>query len=368
MKKRYIWIIIVLLAIVMVVLIFSEKSSTFSGRDKDFAIADTGSVTKIFLADMDGNTVLLERSDSSNWTVNGEYTVQPDVMKQFLRTLMYITVRGPVGIAGRDNVIRYMASFGTKVEIYQNKHFIDFWGIKLFKRVKKTITYYVGDNTQDNAGTYMKMEKSDIPFVTYIPGFQGFLHTRYSTNVQDWRDHNVFNFFLKDIESVTMVYPNEPQKSFTIENPDNYNFKLLDIQNNKYISKIDTVRIINYLSGFFDARFERLVNDEGNVLRDSLLGYDPFQVLTVKPRKGNSIQMMTWLKKNELTQEEMEARFFDGSEYPWDRERMWALINDGKDLVTIQYFVFGRILKPIQFFSPEYRDMTTEEFQMMEIK
>jgi hypothetical protein len=366
--KKYLLYIVIVLAVAAIILLITERKSTFYDDDKDFAIIDTASVTRIFMADMDGRSVLLARGEDGIWTANKEYNAQPDMIRQFLRTLMYISVRGPVGTAGRDNVIRYMASHGTKVEIYQNKYLINFWGLRLFQREKLTKTYYVGDNTQDNSGTYMKMEKSDYPFVTYIPGFKGFLHTRYSTNVHDWRDHTVFNFFLKDIESVSMIYPNEPHKSFFIENPDNFDFKLLSVEQNEYIHRYDTVRMINYLSGFFDARFEYIIDDPVNQLRDSLLALEPFQILTVQPRNGKAVQLITYLKPNELTEEEMLARFFETSDYPWDRERMWAFVNNGKDLVSLQYFVFGRILKPIHYFLSEYRDISMEGVQIYEME
>ncbi len=368
MKKKRLYIIIILLVVAGGILILTERRSTFSSDEKDFAIIDTASVSKIFLADMDGNSVLLQRGDSLGWNVNNQYQVQKDMMQQFLRTLMYITVRGPVAVAARDNVIRHMASHGVKVEIYQKKYLIDFLGIRLFSREKLVKTYYVGDNTQDNSGTYMKMEKSDMPFIVYIPGFRGFLHTRFSTKIYEWRDHTVFNLFMKDIESVSMMYPQEPGKSFIIENFDDKNFRLFSVDQNAYIEHYDTVRMINYLSGFYDARYEYVVDDPVNNLKDSLMSLEPFQVLIVTPRKGDPIQMVTYLMPNTFTEEEMEARYFETSDYPWDRERMWAFVNNGKELVAIQYFVFGRILKPIQFFFPEYQDITMEGMEIFEMQ
>jgi hypothetical protein len=367
MKRKYLFIVVLLLIALVGVLVLSETSSTFTSGEKDFAIYDTAAVTKIFMADMDGSTVLLDRGDSDIWSVNNKYPAQKDMVKQFLRTLMYISVRGPVGTGAKDNVIRYMASHGIKVEIYQEKYLIDFLGIQLFKREKLTKTYYVGDNTMDNSGTYMKMADSDTPFIVYIPGFKGFLHTRFSTNPHEWRDHTVFNFFMKDIQSISMVYPQEPEKSFSIENPNDRDFILKSAENNSPIASYDTIRMINYMSGFYDARFERLINDPAGAIRDSLLALEPFQILVVTPKNGKAVEMATYLIPNSLTEEEQEARYFESTTYPWDRERMYAFINGGEDLVSIQYFVFARILKPIQFFSTDYRDVTIEGLSMYEL-
>ncbi len=367
MKKKLLAVVLIVLVIIAAILIVTQTRGTFSEKEKDFAVHDTASITKIFLADMGGNTVLLERADSSNWTVNGKHNAQKGVIKDFLRTLMYITVRTPVATAARDNVLKFMASNGTKIEIYQKKYLIDFWGIRLFEREGLSKTYYVGDNTMDNVGTYMKMEDSETPFITYIPGFSGFLHTRYSTNEFDWRDHTVFNFFMKDIASVTLEYPQEPEKSFRIENPDNRNFKLYSLQQQQYINGYDTIRMINYLSGFYDARFENFVIDPTGQIRDSLMNITPYQHLTVVPKTGDPVEIKTFLKPNQLTPEELEARYFDTSDYPWDRERMWAFVYKENELVSIQYFVFGRILKPIFFFFPEYQEKNIEGINLYEL-
>lgn len=353
--------------VLTVVLVLSERNSTYGSAENEFAVTDTASITKIFLANMDGSSVLLEKKDSGSWILNSEYPVQKTVIETLLRTMMYVTVRMPVATSARDNVLKFIASGGTKVEIYQEVYLIDFLGIKLFKRERRTKTYYVGDNTQDNSGTYMKMEKSDVPFVTYIPGFSGFLHTRYSTNQYDWRDHTVVSLYLKDIDKISMNYPQVPEKSFILENPDNKNFKLFAIASKQYVSNADTMKMINYLSGFYDVRFEFFEQDAEHNLRDSLLAIEPFQELTIFPRKGNPITLTTYLKPNSLSAEDVEARYFDDSDYKWDRERMWAFVNNGKDLVTIQYFVFGRILKPLQYFLEGTEEGVSQTFVIEEM-
>jgi hypothetical protein len=368
MNRKILIIIIIILAITGIILTITQITSTLSENETNFAIADTASVTKIFMADMDGNSVLLEKQQTGHWMVNQKHIAQKDMVLQFLRTLMYVTVRGPVAIAARDNVIRHMASHAVKVEIFQKKYLIDFWGIRMFQREKLTKTFYVGDNTQEKSGTYMKMEKSENPYIVYIPGFKGFLHTRFSTNEHEWRDHTVFNLFMKDIDKVSMLYPSEPEKSFIIENPDNRNFKLFSIEEGAYVSNYDTINLINYLSGFYDARFEEMVVDPAKAIRDSLIQLEPFQILTVTPKTGEDISLITYLKPNQLTQEEMEARYFEISDYPWDRERMWAFINDETELVTIQYFVFGRILKPIQAFFPNQKENIFEGIHIIEME
>ena len=42
---------------------------------------------------------------------------------------------------------------------------------------------------------------------------------------------------------------------------------------------------------------------------------------------------------------------------PLDLDRMYARVNQGKDFVLIQYFVFDKVLRPVNYFipgSPDY--------------
>jgi len=355
MKKKFLVLIIIILSILAAVLIFSQTTSTIKKELRDFSLADTASVTKIFLADMEGNFVLLERDLGSGWTVNKEYKAQTTVVQDLLATMMYTSVRAPVPIPARDGVIKYMSSLGVKVEVYQIKPLFEIGRYKFFEKEKLTKVFYVGDNTQDKLGTYMLMENSALPFICYIPGFTGFLHTRYSTDVYDWRDQTIFNYYMNDIESVTLEYPHTPQNSFRIENIDNRNFRVFSFEKNDYINDLDTVKAINYLTGFYNVRFEQFAAKTSSEFRDSVTASLPYQIMTVKLRNGEENQISTFLKKTEYSKEDLEIIFHDTHESDWDRERLYALVNNEQDFVFIQYFVFGRILKNIDFFRKDYQ-------------
>ena len=78
-------------------------------------------------------------------------------------------------------VVKEMASHNKKVEIYDKNG-------KLMK------AYFVGGPSLDALGTYMLMEKAKTPYVTAIPGFQGVLDTRYTTDEQVIRSLTIYFF------------------------------------------------------------------------------------------------------------------------------------------------------------------------------
>jgi hypothetical protein len=69
-------------------LVINKPWTTFKGELKDFAIHDTASITKIFLADKTGRTVLLQKQPDQTWLVNGMYKADQkkiDLLKQTIK-------------------------------------------------------------------------------------------------------------------------------------------------------------------------------------------------------------------------------------------------------------------------------------------
>ena len=61
MKTKQLTIIVIILAAVAALFLFREKFGTVRSELKDFAVKDTASIDKIFLADKSGHEITLER-------------------------------------------------------------------------------------------------------------------------------------------------------------------------------------------------------------------------------------------------------------------------------------------------------------------
>ncbi len=240
MRKNRVTLIIALILLIAAGALFVTNSYTTLRKDSsDFAIEDTASVTKIFIADKNNNEVTLDRQADGSWLVDGKYTVQQAKISSFLKTLMDIEVRSPVPLVARNNVITRMAVIAKKIEIYQVTPRINIFNrIRLFPREKLTKVYYVGDVTQDNQGTFMLMEGAEEPYIVHIPGFRGFVSTRYSTVKADWRDYTVFHTPINEIQSVKVEFPLNPGQSYQFEVQDNQNIKLRSLADNHVVKII----------------------------------------------------------------------------------------------------------------------------------
>ena len=348
MKKnnRITIIITALLVVIAGVLIWNNRYiSTNRGEESNFQVWDTASVTKIYLADRKERESLLER-EPQGWVLNGTYRAHPKQVQYLLTTLYKIRIKMPVSKASHDNIVKQLASQSTKVEIYQNVPRINLFNkVKLFYHEKRTKVFYVGDATMDSSGTFMLKEGADKAYIVYIPSFRGFITTRFTANPDDWRDHTVFHENMADIQSVAIEFNKDPEGSFRIDNMGKHQYKLTRLCDNKDLP-YDTLKVINFMSSFGDLRFEALFTNSLPQERiDSITSSPYVHHVILTDKEGNTKEMKTFKKlvMNGVTD-------FGGDYGEIDRDRMYALIEGGKDFVLIQNYVFDKVLHDVRYF------------------
>ncbi len=346
MKNNRLAILITLALILLAGLLFVVKNKTTRlPSEANFNISDTISVTKIFLASLDTNQVLLERK-AEGWELNGKYKAQQRKIDELLATMQRVSVRAPVSKASHDNVITRMAGISVKVEIYQIKPRINLFGrVKLFPRETKTLVFYVGDAPRDNMGTFMLKEGAETAYIMQLTGFMGYLSTRFSPKVSDWRDHTVFKTKLNEIQSVKIEFNQQADESFEVNRiaKHSYDFRLLSNPANALT--YDTLQLLNFLTAFSDIRFEALLYNLPQKEIDSIIHSPYLHRISLKDTEGNVFEVTTF-KKTRQDQYTVD----DVSQQPEDFDRMFALVNNKRDFVLIQYFVFDKVLRKASYF------------------
>lgn len=347
-KNRVVLLLISLLVAIIIVSLVSNRYSTLKEKETDFAVRDTAAVTRVFIADKKDNSVLLERT-SSGWQLNNQFVANTKVVDFLLSTMKRLRVKSPVPLSVRNNVISRLASTGIKVEIYQEVYKINlFHRYKFFKHEKLTKVFYVGDATPNNEGTYMLIEDAENPYVVFIPGFRGFLYSRFSPLADDWKSHVVFNTKLADIKSVSLKFYEEPENSFKVDVVDSKgNYELTALQSNKVLESYDTLKLLNYLTSFRDLRYETRMNNLLTPMKiDSIIHSTPIYELMLIDRFGDTTKVPMF-KKQSIPESVAEA--YDML-VPIDHDRFYALINNGQDFVLMQYYVFDRVLHPLSYY------------------
>ena len=347
-RNRTILVVVILLALVTLILWLSRSENTFRRSMNDFALDDTSNVIRIFMADKNNNSVTLSKLANGKWMVNDKYPAQKISIDLLLKTMMNIEVQQPVARAAHNNIIKEMAVNAVKVEIYQHVYRIDFAGIRWFPHDKLSKVYYVGGATQSNMGCYMLMDGASEPYVVYLPGFRGFVSPRYSPIEKYWRDYNVFKSTIPEIATVKVEIPATPDQSFEVHNLGNNKFRLLTWGTQQEIPDYDTLKLLNFLSGFRNLNYEALLNDMDQVRKDSILRSQPFIIISLTDTSGLTRTIRTFHKAGPPGQTDPE-----GHPLPYDLDRLYASVNDGRDFTMIQYFNFDKVLRPKQFFRKE---------------
>lgn len=349
-KNKSLLLIFVLIAPAVIWFLMQDDKTTLKDVESDFAISDTASVTKIFIADKNDNSVLLERI-SDGWILNDVYNTNTKVVDFLLGTLHRIKVKSPVPIVARDNVIKRLASVGIKVEIYQQDFRINIFDkYKFFPYEKLSKVIYIGGATPNNLGTYMLIEGAEHPFVTHIPGFRGFLSPYFSPLPDDWKSHQVFNHNLSDISSVSLEINNKPEESFRvdIDNSDG-GYRLQKFVSKEVISRFDTLRLLNFLTSFSDLRYESRLNNIMSPMRiDSILQLPFLFKLTLVDDMNDTIFIKGFTKRA-LPEEIRDEEYY--KLIPDDKDRFYALINGGEDFVLMQYYSFDKVLYPLSYYA-----------------
>jgi len=355
MKKKQtkiftiVFIIVVILAAAVIIL----KNVDTKNKDKVFSLENIDEIDKIFLVDKSNNSVLLERN-GAQWIVDGKYYAMDEMVRNMLVITTKLQVREPVPRSSYDNVVALLATTSTKVEFYGKGYRIDFLGIKLFPKKNKLLkAFYVGDSTKDSMGTYMINEKSNRPYVVYIPGYRGYVSPYFHTDANTWRAHIVFNHRIPQISSFKYIDNENPKDSYTIENPDSRNFILKTYPDNVQVP-YDSIRMLDLMSSFSNIRYEYLYSKTDstiNAFADSIKLTQPAHIITLTDQKGNEITVKTY--RQWYYSYEFEETVYDNDRlYGWIQapskltdENGNALFDD--DFVLMQYFTFESVLRPL---------------------
>lgn len=320
---------VLVLSLIAAFLLTNRQMGTVKGDFSNFAIEDTSIVDKIFIADKVGNEILLEKIKPGIWMVNNKFEARNDMIKNILEALKKMDVRAPVPQSMMETVIKDLATnFQRKVEVYSKG-----------KRIK---VFYVGSDSMDHHGTYMLLENSTTPYEMYIPGFRGYLSIRFVTDERLWKKPIVFNYPVQEIRKVRVEYIELPQESFEVTHDGKGLVKVIALKNNQPL-EADSALALDYLIQFGKINYEAEVASDFQK-RDSIMKATPWVEIEVTTADGT-------VNKVRCVRREPMEKYADLPQAPrYDPDRMYAIINEGKDLVLVQYYVFNRILVPLEYF------------------
>ncbi len=358
-KNRPLFITLAVIIVLTLVIVIVNKSKN-KNNDRTFNIENVDKISKIFLADKMGDNVLLVR-EGSHWILNNRYYADDNMVRGMLNITRRLKVREPVPKSAHNNVISQLSTTGRKVEYYAKGYKIDFLGIKLFPTEKNVRTIYVGSHTKDNLGTFMIKEGSNRPYVVYIPGYRGFVSPYFSTNVNSWKSHKVFDQIIAQIDTYKYKDNEYPDQSYTIKNIDSRRFELKKYPQGDVVV-YDTVKMIDLMSSFSEIKYENIISNTKdtslNRQIDSVLQTVPAHELALIDKYGYETTVKTYRIPLEGEEEHVGDNWYD-------KDRLYAYIKVpsplfdetsdtedvlyDEDFVLIQYFTFDNILRKLDY-------------------
>jgi len=308
-KKQLFYLALIILMAALIWFLSTDKKSTIS-LENNFAISDTASVSKIFIADRNGTTITLNRN-KKNWVVNNKYGVRKDAIKTILTTINQIRIQRPVSKNALDNVIKNLATTGVKIEIYTNQE-------------TPNKTYTIGSSTSNHLGTYMFLAGSETPFIVHIPSFNGFLSPRYGIqgnkiSEKDWRTTNIFSLKAENIARVIVNHIQQPEKSFSLTTDSmilhNNSGNVVSFNQEKVLQLLNAFKLLNCES----YKDEKEKIEFATPLHELIVNNDTLRTYTI------------------------EGKLIKGKEDNFTVKRMHATLNNG-ELMLIQDYVFNKVL------------------------
>lgn len=310
--------------------LFSDKSSgLFRSSDAAFTIRDTASVGKIFLShNGTGKSVTLERKGEA-WVVDQKYPALPSMIRSLLATLYLQEAKHPAGEESREGIIRNLAGAGIKVEVYDRSG-------------GKMRSFFVGGELSGFTGTAMLMEGSERPYVVNIPGFEGYLTTRFTPEIRYWRDRVIFDIAPEQITRLSVRYAQEPLNSFTLTQQ---NGKLsVALDSGLSLGKpLNETRTRSYLKFFTKVYAEAFLVDIPEL--DSIVRSMPQKgIVDVQGANGyhQTATILYYPRGERDAANNPNPALFDENFSP---DRYFALINGGVDTLSVPITSFEKIFR-----------------------
>lgn len=315
---------------------FNREDALMRGlkAERNFAVKDVSRLRKIFIAQRDGETTLLEKK-GSEWLYNGQHKARPNAIENLLDAIQRVEIDHIPAKAAIKNIIRNLAGEGIKVELYES-------GDKPIK------TYYIGSGTQDERGVYMIIEGFDQPFVCHIPGWEGNLRYRFTLRGDDWRDKTVFAEDPDNIQKVSIEYPKQKNRSFKLERKGNS----FDI---RPFYEITPQFRLPYREGSAEAfliGFESLVAEafeNETPAKDSVRQIIPFSIITVTNKQGETTQAKLFpiFPEAVVSTDPKTGQWIGANGATVER---YFVDHSSGDFMLIQDRVFRKVLRGYEFF------------------
>jgi hypothetical protein len=309
------------------------NDSSLRGSETLFAVTDTGSVTRIVIAD-GSFSVTLERS-MSEWIVNGSALANHQSVRVLLSIFHSMNAISPVPFSAADSLRSEMAANGRLVSIYK--------GSKILRQFQIVQTELL------ELGTIGQLKGARTAYRIGVPRFGTNIFQFFSLDPEHWIDNRLRFTSIASLFAIEVELPANPENSFRIDLQSPGDPRLIALYYSHQAVSYDTSFMVRYLAGMDNVAVEaKRVNlstqDAGEIMFAepdfiiSLYGIDG------KIEKFSFIPIPVDEYIDEL-----------GRPVQFDLNRMYLTTSRDNHIFEIKFINFAPILKDISYFKPRFK-------------
>jgi len=303
------------LIVILVVVIMVRDRSPYGKKQSNFAAVPKNEITGIEMTQGDRTLILSKNEDE--WYVRGELETRKNEILFLLRILTEMEIKSPVSPDLFEKEIGGNGIEPVKVKVFEGN---------------RTLNSFIVYKTESNVyGNIMKKKPRTLPFIVYMPGYEGDIGSQFNVDEYYWQPYNIFNLLPSEILSVTLENYSEPSSSFTIKMSEGI-FTLAD--STKCSAGWDTARVKRYISYFTWIPFEDRVTD------DMIIEKDPSYTIMISKSNGEEAVLTLWERNDPDTGEK-------------DSDRLWGKTSERDEMLVLRYFDIDPILKKVSYFCKE---------------
>ena len=292
----------------------------FGKNNSSFAVEKDKTISKIEMTR--GNKKLIIKDDNGKWSVNGISGVRKSEVNEFLSLLSEIKIKSPVS----DDTFNELV---VKTGIEPVK-------VKIFAKNRAVKTYLVYRTESNVYGNIMKISEKTKPFIVYAPGFENNIGSFFELNELAWLQYTVFNLMPSEIQTIEVKYRDDKESSFTLENKSG---ALFISDSNGVINKVDSLKVLRYLSYFTYIPFEKWAFDLTEEEKRKITIQEPTIIISVTTHTKQTIILSVWERKTIV-----------GNETIVDTDRVWGKLGKSDNIFIMRYFDIDPILKKRPYF------------------
>ncbi|MFN0048065.1 MAG: hypothetical protein ACKVOU_02955 [Cytophagales bacterium] len=307
--KILIFITLVLLVWASIAVFQSSKKDTLISEDNEFAIGDSGVVTKIILKQKSVEIQL--SSPFGNWVINNSMSADDEKISNLLACVYRMQIKRPVYKEQMNLALNYLKANGLDVS---------YWGADgLLKKFK---IGYIGGSEQELVAL---MEGFQTPYVVQVPGFEGNMAKLFDVKIESWKSRLLFSSQTSGIEKLTVQFSYYPENGFQIIKKGNKH-AVIEVPNS------DSTRLYSYLQLYENVAIKEWLGSSKKELKDSLSKQTAaFEILLEdrKPAKSSKIKI-----------------FFNEGQ----KGNIYGLVGTENELCIIKTSIFEYLLQKRSFF------------------